>query len=76
MYLYHLSDDQGWYSPYVYKNLRDAREAALKFMDKPAWNSAMCITIHRIDTRKESIDHVEYVYHGVHRAEAHEVLVI
>lgn len=76
MFLYHLSDDQGWYSPYVYKNLRTAREAALKFMDKSAWNSVTCITIHRIDTKSTCVDHVEYVIHGAHRAEAHEALVL
>lgn len=76
MYLYHLSDDQGWYSPYVYKNLHTAREAALKFMDKSAWANATCITIHRIDSKKESTDPVEYVIHGAERAEAHKVEVL
>lgn len=71
MYIYHITDDRGWYNHRVYKNLAKAREAALNFMDKAAWAATELMTIHRIDTKTEEIEDLEFVIHGAHRAEAH-----
>lgn len=73
MYLYHLTDDQGWKSSIVRRTLREAREAALDLMDKAAWVHVNVLTIYRIDTAKEKYEMVEYVIHGEHRAEARKV---
>lgn len=42
-------------------------------MDRPAWESTPTMRICRIDTRKQSVEDVEFVIHGVYRAEAHDV---
>lgn len=73
MYLYQLVDSAAWVDTELFKDIKDARETALGLMDKSAWETTTTMRILRIDTRKKSVEDVEFVIHGAYRAEAHKV---
>lgn len=73
MILYLLADSKGWLDSELHTNRSAARRTALNLMDRPAWESTPTMRICRIDTRKQSVEDVEFVIHGVYRAEAHDV---
>lgn len=73
MYFYLLTDSAGWVDTELYTKRSEARETALRLMDRAAWEGTHTMRVCRIDTRKQSVEDVEYVIHGANRAEAHDV---
>lgn len=73
MYLYLLADSDGWVNTELYTKRSEARETALRLMDRAAWEGTYTMRVCRIDTRKKSVEDVEFVIHGAYRAEAHKV---
>ena len=73
MYLYQLADSAAWIDGQLYQDIKEARQSALGLMDRPAWETTNNMRILRIDTDSLTIEDVEVVIHGGHRAEAYKV---
>lgn len=69
MYLYQLADSAAWFDGHLYLDIEEAIQAALNYMDRPAWEDTNYMLILRIDTDSLTIDDVEIVIHGEYRAQ-------
>lgn len=73
MYLYQLSDSAAWFDVHLYSDIEEARQSALDYMDRPAWETTSHMLILRINTDSLTVDDIEIVIHGEYRAEVYKV---